>query len=78
MREFFKRFISRFKFKKHKEDDLRQKCIDAYGEKFGELYDFLCSGVPIGGFVETAIIIEMIDAVKRGDPIKLEGYEKIC
>ena len=77
MREFFKKLISKFKIKKHKEDDLRQKCIDAYGEKFGELYDFLCSGVPIGGFVETAIMIEMMDAVKRGKPIKIEGYEKI-
>ncbi len=49
-------------FKKRK--SLRDKCIEAYGEEFGEIYDYLCTGVPIGGFKETAIILQMIEAVR--------------
>lgn len=50
-------------FKKRK--SLRDKCIESYGEEFGEIYDSLCSGVPIGGFEETAIILQMIEEVKN-------------
>ncbi len=63
-------------FKKKPKDSLREKCINAYGEEFGKLYDFLNSGVPIGGFMETAIVIDMIEAVKQGKPIKLQENEK--
>ena len=35
-------------FKKRK--SLRDKCIEVYGEEFGEIYDALCMGVPVGGF----------------------------
>ena len=48
---------------------LRQKCIEAYGEEFGEIYDTLCSGGTVGGFTETAFILEMIEAVRRGEPL---------
>ncbi len=50
-------------FKKRK--SLRDKCIEAYGEEFGEIYDALCSGDPVGGLTETALILEMIEAVKN-------------
>ena len=50
-------------FKKRK--SLRDKCIEAYGEEFGEIYDNLCKGIPIGGFVETAAILQMIVDVKN-------------
>jgi len=55
---------------------LREQCIAAYGEDFGEIYDNLCSGIPVGGFVETAIVLDMIEAVKNGEPIKLKENEK--
>ena len=51
-----------------KKDSLKDKCIAAYGEEFGELYDSLNSGVPIGGFAQTAAILDMIEAVKKGRP----------
>ena len=50
-------------FRKRK--SLRDKCIEAYGEEFGEIYDSLCTGVPVGGFKETAIILQMIEEVKN-------------
>ena len=49
-------------FKKRK--SLRDKCIEAYGEEFGEIYDSLCMGIPVGGFKETATILQMIEEVK--------------
>lgn len=50
-------------FKKRK--SLRDKCIEAYGEEFGEIYDSLCMGIPVGGLEETVIILQMIEDVKN-------------
>lgn len=68
-----KKIIERIKswFKKNRKSDLREQCIQAYGEEFGEIYDTLNSGVAVGGFLETAIILDMIEAVKKGKPIKI-------
>ena len=48
---------------------LREQCVAAYGEEFGELYDKLGSGQPIGTFVETCQFLQMIEAVRMGHPI---------
>lgn len=53
-----------------KEDSLREKCIEAYGPEFGEIYDTLNSGGVVGGFLETAVIIQMIEDVKQGKIVK--------
>lgn len=50
-------------FRKRK--SLRDKCIEAYGEEFGEIYDSLCMGIPVGGFNATAMILQMIEDVKN-------------
>jgi hypothetical protein len=52
-----------------KKPSLREQCVAAYGEEFGELYDMLGSGQPIGNFQETCYFLQMIDAVKLGHPI---------
>lgn len=72
-----KKIIERIKgwFKKNRKSDLRKKCIQAYGEEFGEIYDTLNSGGTVGGFLETALVIDMIEAVKKGEPIKLKEDE---
>ena len=54
-------------FKKRK--SLRDKCIEAYGKEFGEIYDNICMGIPVGGLLETAIILQMIEKVKHGHEI---------
>ena len=51
-------------FKKRK--SLREKCIETYGEEFGQIYDDLCSGIPVGGFLETVVILQMIEEVRSG------------
>ena len=48
-----------------KRESLRDKCIEAYGEEFGKIYDNICSGIPVGGFRETALILQMIEAVRN-------------
>lgn len=50
-------------FKKRK--SLRDICIEAYGEEFRKIYDSLCMGVPVGDFMETVIILQMIEDVKK-------------
>ena len=62
-------------FREKRKPNLREQCIQAYGEEFSEIYDNLNSGIPVGGFLETALILDMIEAVKKGEPIKLKENE---
>lgn len=62
-------------FREKRKPNLREQCIQAYGEEFGEIYDNLNSGIPVGGFLETALILDMIEAVKKGEPIKIKENE---
>lgn len=50
-------------FRKRK--SLREKCIEAYGEEFGEIYDNICMGIPVSDFIGTAIILQMIEDIKN-------------
>lgn len=56
-------------FNKIEKPTLRELCIREYGEEFGSIYDDLNSGIPIGGFAETIIAINMIGTVQS----KYEG-----
>ncbi len=51
-------------FHKIKKPTLRELCIREYGEEFGSVYDDLNNGIPIGGFAETVIAINMIGTVQ--------------
>ena len=59
-------------FKKKK--SLRDKCIAAYGEEFGELYDAVNRGEAIGGFLETCAFIDMVEAIKEGKEYSPKPY----
>lgn len=48
-----------------KKQDLRKACIEKYGKEFGEIYDNMNRGIPVGGFLETTIFIDMIEKVKQ-------------
>jgi len=50
-------------FRKRK--SLRDKCIEAYGEEFGKIYDSLGSGVPVANLRDTIVILQMIEDVKN-------------
>ena len=50
--------------------DLRSLCVEEYGEAFGELYDDVNRGIPIGNFSDTMEFIEMVEAVKEKQSTK--------
>ncbi len=52
---------------------LRQKCVDAYGEEFGVMYDMVNRGEPIGDMTETIVFLEMLEAVKKGKPYEIQS-----
>lgn len=58
------------KWWKRRHFNLRQACVDKYGEEFGEKYDSLCQGIPIGGFLETIGFIDMVEKVKKENGIE--------
>lgn len=43
------------------QDRLRDKLVEMYGEEAGEMYDNINMGMSIGGFVESAIFMGMIE-----------------
>ena len=45
--------------------DLRQLCIERYGEEFGEIYDKSCRGESIGTLTETLTFLHMIEKVRK-------------
>ena len=45
-------------FKKKK--TLRDKLVEMYGEEAGIYHDKINQGIPIGGFLETVIFLEMV------------------
>ena len=44
---------------------LRDKLVEMYGEEAGETYDKINTGIPIGGFLETAIFLQMVEEAKK-------------
>lgn len=51
----------------NKKGDLRKRCINAYGEDFGKIYDLMGEGVPVGNLAETMVILEMINRLRDKD-----------
>lgn len=57
LKRLFKRLSSR--------DSLRDKLVEMYGEQAGEAYDKINAGVPMGGFLETTIFLQMVEDAKK-------------
>lgn len=57
-----------------KKESLRDKCIAAYGKEFGELYDAINRGEAIGGFLETCVFLDMVEAIKEGKEYSPKDY----
>ncbi len=57
------------KFLKHlfNINDLRERCVAAYGEDFGKIYDLMQLGVPVGNLEEALIVLEMIYELRDKD-----------
>ena len=52
------------KYFKRKRFNLRQECINAYGEDFGVIYDKINEGEPVGNLEETCAVLKMIKDIK--------------
>ena len=52
-------------FTRSKKRDLREICLEMYGEEFVEKYDTLNSGGIIGGFKETVEFLDKLNEAKR-------------
>ena len=44
---------------------LRDKVVEMYGEEVGEAYDKTTMGIPIGGFLETAMFVYMVEDARK-------------
>ena len=75
---YMKRYLNKLFNKKQSNQDtsqhlLRNKVMEMYGKEFGELYDKLNQGIPIGGFYETAAFINMVE--KARESLKNNNYD---
>ena len=52
-------------FKRSSQPTLRDKLVEMYGEEAGEAYDKTNMGIPIGGFLETAIFVHMVEDARK-------------
>lgn len=52
-------------FTRSKKRDLREFCLEMYGEEFVEKYDTLNSGGTIGGFKETVEFLDKLSEAKK-------------
>lgn len=59
-------------FRKKRPTTLRELCRREYGDEFVRMYDDVCDGIPIGGFAETIMFIEMVEAVRENHKSELE------
>lgn len=52
-------------FKRLSQPTLRDKLVEMYGEEAGEAYDKTNMGIPIGGFLETAVFVRMVEDARK-------------
>ena len=50
---------------KSSQPTLQDKLVEMYGEEAGEAYDKTTMGIPIGGFLETAMFVYMIEDARK-------------
>ena len=50
-------------FKKKK--TLRDKLVEMYGEEAGVYHDKINEGIPIGGFLETVVFLQMVEEADK-------------
>ena len=52
-------------FKRSSQPTLCDKLVEMYGEEAAEAYDKTNMGISIGGFLETAIFVHMVEDVRK-------------
>ena len=62
--KWFKKLFKRSS-SKSSQPTLQDKLVEMYGEEAGEAYVKINMGIPIGGFLETAMFVYMIEDVRK-------------
>lgn len=63
--KWFKNIFKKLSSKSTSKTELRDKVVEMYGEEAGEAYDKINMGIPIGGFLETAIFVLMVEYARK-------------
>lgn len=63
--KWLKKLFKRLSSKSSSRTTLRDKVVEMYGEEAGEVYDKINMGIPIGGFLETAIFLQMVEEARK-------------
>ena len=63
--KWFKKLFKKSSSKLSSRGALRDKLVEMYGEEAGEAYDKINTGIPIGGFLETAMFLQMVEDAKK-------------
>ena len=64
MEEYYMKWFKKL-FKRSSQPTLRDKIVEMYGEEAGEAYDKTNMGIPIGGFLETAVFVRMVEDARK-------------
>ena len=62
--KWFKKLFNKLS-SKSSQPTLQDKLVEMYGEEAGEAYDKTTRGIPIGGFLETAMFVYMIEDARK-------------
>ena len=63
--KWFKTLFKKLSPKSTSKTELRDKLVEMYGEEAGEAYVKINMGIPIGGFLETAIFVLMVEYARK-------------
>ena len=63
--KWFKKLFKKLSPKSTSKTELRDKVVEMYGEEAGEAYDKINAGIPMGGFIETVIFLQMVEDAKK-------------
>ena len=63
--KWLKKIFKKSSSKSTSKTALRDKLVEMYGEEAGEAYDKINTGMPMGGFLETVIFLQMVEEAKK-------------
>ena len=63
--KWLKKLFKKSSSKSTSKTALRDKLVEMYGEEVGEAYDKTIMGMPMGGFLETAMFVYMVEDAKK-------------
>ena len=62
--KWFKKLFNKLS-SKSSQPTLQDKLVEMYGEEAGEAYVKINMGIPIGGFLETAMFVYMVEDARK-------------